>query len=80
MTTELALVLLFTFVLNLPFGWWRKGLRKLSLLWFLAIHLPIPLVIALRITLGISYAAIPAVIISAILGQVVGGKFRKIPS
>jgi len=75
--TKVLLVLLFTFALNLPFGWWRQGLRKFSIPWWLAIHLPIPLVIALRITLGIPYATVPLVIVTAIGGQLVGGRFRK---
>ena len=77
MITELSLVLLFTLVVNLPFGYWRQGLRKLSVLWFLAIHLPIPLVIALRISLGIPYASVPFVIAAAVLGQWIGGRYRK---
>lgn len=77
MMLKLMLVLLFTVAVNLPFGYWRQGLRKLSLPWFLAIHLPIPLVIALRIWLGIPYASVPFVIAAAVLGQWIGGRFRK---
>ncbi len=76
MPTKILLVLLFTFLINLPFGWWRQGFRKFSLPWWVAIHLPIPLVIALRITLKIPYATVPLVIAAAVLGQVVGGRFR----
>lgn len=77
MTTQLIGVLLFTFLINLPFGYWRQGLKKLSVMWFVAIHLPIPLVIALRIGLGIPYASVPFIIAIAIGGQWVGGRFRK---
>ncbi len=69
-------VLVFTFLVNLPFGWWRQGLKKFGIGWFIAIHLPIPLVILLRITLDIPYVAVPLVILTAIVGQLVGGKFR----
>ena len=37
------------FFLNLPFGFWRAGVRKFSLPWFLAVHAPIPLVVGLRL-------------------------------
>ncbi len=80
MLTKLFLVLLVTFVLNLPFGAWRQGFRKFSLPWWLAIHLPIPLVIAFRIGLGIPYATVPLVIGAAVLGQWVGGRLKKRPS
>ena len=33
-----AIALATTFVINLPFGYWRQGLRKLSPAWFVAIH------------------------------------------
>ena len=77
---KILLVLAFTFVVNLPFGWWRQGLRKFSLAWWLAIHLPIPLVIALRISLKIPYATVPLVIAAAVVGQWVGGRFRTRPA
>ena len=81
--TKILIVLLFALVVNLPFGYWRAGLRKLSFLWFLAIHLPILLVIPFRIAMGISYHAvplllvIPLVIAAAVIGQLLGGRFRK---
>ena len=80
---KLLIVLIFAFVVNLPFGYWRQGLKKLSVLWFLAIHLPILLVIPFRKAMGISYDAIPLyiviplVIAAAVIGQLVGGRFRK---
>lgn len=77
MLTKLILVLIFTVVINLPFGWWRQGLRKFSLPWWLAIHLPIPLVIILRVGLKIPYATVPLVIGAAVAGQFIGGRLRK---
>lgn len=80
MLVKLLLVLAITILINLPFGYWRRGLRKFSLPWWLAIHLPVPLVIAFRIGLKIPYAAVPAVILAAVLGQWVGGRFRPHPN
>ena len=77
MPLKVALVLLFTVVINLPFGYWRQGLKKFTLPWWLAIHLPIPLIIAFRIGLGIPYSTVPLVIASAVAGQWVGGRMKK---
>mgnify|MGYP003399023829 CR=1 FL=1 len=50
-----ALAIAATFLVNLPFGWWRAGLRKLSPAWFVAIHAPVPIVIGLRWALGLPF-------------------------
>ena len=70
-------LMLFTFLVNLPFGRLRAGVRKFSFQWILYIHLPVPLVILLRITTGCPYWAIPVLIATAVLGQWVGGRGRK---
>ncbi len=76
MTPELFIVMLATFLLNLPFGWLRVTVPKFSFRWFLYIHLPIPFIVALRLTLGIGFKYVPILIALAILGQLVGGKAR----
>jgi len=62
-------------VLNIPFGFWRAGVRKFSLPWILAVHLPIPLVVTLRVLsgLGWSLASFPFVIGAYLTGQYLGG-------
>ncbi|MBT3363347.1 MAG: hypothetical protein HN929_03965 [Chloroflexi bacterium] len=47
------IVALIIFVLTLPFGYWRAAVRKLCLQWFLAIHLPVLIVIAMRFISGL---------------------------
>jgi len=74
---KIALVLLFAFLVNLPFGWLRRNEKKFTFKWFLYIHLPIPLIIALRVWLGINPWWIPAVIAVAVAGQVVGSRFLR---
>ena len=63
-------------MLNLPFGAWRSRLRRRSPRWFVAIHAPIPGVVALRLLTGLGYApmSFPVIIGAYFLGQVVGGK------
>lgn len=67
---------LFAFVLNIPFGYLRSKCKRLSFTWFLYIHAPIPLIVALRILMEMSYKAIPLILISAVLGQFLGGKLN----
>lgn len=31
-----------TFLVNVPFGYWRAGVRKFSPAWFVAIHAAVP--------------------------------------
>jgi hypothetical protein len=74
-----ALVALLVFVLNLPFGYWRAGLRKLSLLWFLAIHIPVPVVVGLRWWADLDWHFIPVSVACFFAGQFAGvrlGRWR----
>jgi hypothetical protein len=73
-----ALALLATFVVNLPFGYWRAGLRKLSPAWFVAIHAPVPLVIGLRFALGLPFrwSVLPLFVVAYFAGQFVGSRWR----
>lgn len=63
--------------LNLPFGSYRNTTRKFSLGWFLAIHLPVPLVIIMRGSVfGLGYWAIPFSLAGDITGQIIGARFQ----
>lgn len=66
------------FVMNLPFGAWRAGLRKLSPAWFLAIHVPVVLAIGLRLLLGVPFrlVTLPLFVAAFFLGQLAGGRAR----
>jgi hypothetical protein len=75
---DLWIVAVIVFLLNLPFGFWRARLRKFSWLWILAIHLPVPLVIALRFysDIGFQFVTFPVLIGAFFLGQFAGGKLN----
>ena len=73
----LAITTAVAFTSNLPLGFWRAGQRKFSWRWFLAVHLSIPLVIFVRISLGISLWYVWIGIAAAIGGQILGGLARK---
>ena len=66
-------------LLNMPFGFWRAGVQKFTLPWILAVHLPIPFVVALRIVsgLGWSLASFPFVIGAYLTGQYLGGALHR---
>ncbi|MEK6536895.1 MAG: hypothetical protein AABZ63_05375 [Actinomycetota bacterium] len=70
------LLCLGTALLNLPFGYYRAGVRKFSIQWLLAVHLPVPLIFIIRITSGAGWTIIPLLIASALAGQLVGGMIR----
>jgi hypothetical protein len=67
-------------VINLPFGFWRAGVRRFSLFWFLAVHAPVPLVIGLRAISGIGWKAstFPVLIAAYFAGQLIGGRVRSL--
>lgn len=52
---KLAIIAMIVLLINIPFGFWREGVRKYSLKWFLAIHIPVVSIILLRIYSGIGY-------------------------
>lgn len=65
-----------TILINLPFGYWRGGLKKLSFWWFLAIHAPVPMVIQIRKfhDLSLSWELAPFLLGSYFIGQFLGRK------
>ena len=76
---KIALVLLFTFLINLPFGWLRRNEKKFTFKWWLYIHLPIPLTIVFRIWLQINPWFIPLIIAVAFAGQAIGARLKLNP-
>lgn len=74
--TVLALLTLAALVLNLPFGYLRANTKKLSVKWFLYIHLPIPFIFVLRTLAGFGVQFIPIIAVGAVLGQLLGGRLN----
>lgn len=75
---KVAIVALLVFLVNIPFGIWRAKQIKKSPKWFLAIHLPIPIVIFLRIYSGMGFQlyTYPILVTAFFLGQLLGGKIK----
>ncbi len=72
---NLILISLAVIMLNLPFGYWRAGVKRFSVKWFLAIHLPVPIVILLRIygSVGFAFYTYLFLVGAFFLGQKLGG-------
>jgi hypothetical protein len=67
------------FLINLPFGYWRSRVRKFSLQWILAIHVPVPLVVACRLLLGLGWHLVtfPVLITAFFAGQFAGSCIQR---
>lgn len=77
--TMFIAVVLLSFSLNVPLGMWRVTTKKFSVRWFVAIHLAVPLIYAIRVSTDIPSWTAPIMIIAAVLGQLAGGILRSVP-
>ncbi len=73
--------LIVTFLVNIPFGFWRAHAKRTGnkIEWALAVHLPVPLVVLMRYLAGLSWNAsgapmILVFVLAYFLGQKTGGK------
>ncbi len=66
-------VLVVVFFVTLPFGFYRAYTRKFSARWFLAVHLPVPLVFLARFSAHLPYTFIPFTCAAFFAGQMLGG-------
>jgi len=75
----LALLIAGIFVVNLPFGYWREGVRKFSPAWFVAVHAAVPIVVVMRLLLGIhwSFSILPLMVAAYFGGQAGGALLRR---
>ena len=69
---------LFIYILNIPFGYWRAGTRRFSRNWYLAIHIPVPVIVLLRIyyDLGWGWQSYAMLVTAFFLGQLTGKLIR----
>jgi hypothetical protein len=71
-------VLLTVFALNIVFGYWRSNTRRFALQWFMAVHIPVPLSIGLRVWfLGWSWFIVRLFVAAFFAGQYIGGMTRR---
>lgn len=80
---NIILLTVFVFIINIPFGYWRANVRRFSLQFLMAIHIPVILIIVYRIlsTSGFELTTFFFTVPAFFLGQFAGSKiysFRKI--
>lgn len=80
---NILLLTLFVFIINIPFGYWRANVRRFSLQFLLAIHIPVALIILFRFTAGTGFEIVTLLytVPAFIIGQYAGSKiflYRKI--
>lgn len=80
---NIVLLTLFVFIINIPSGYWRANVRKFSLQFFLAIHLPVLFIVLFRILTGtgFEYETLLVTVPTFFGGQMTGSKiysFRKL--
>ncbi|WP_297507954.1 hypothetical protein [Thermococcus sp.] len=73
--------LIVTFIVNIPFGFWRAHAKRTGnkVEWALAVHLPVPLVVLMRYLAGLSWnlegaPLILTFVLAYFLGQRTGGR------
>lgn len=72
---NLIIAALLILLFNVPFGYWRANVKKLSSQWFLAIHVPVPFIILLRFIMdtGWHWTSFVLFVSAFFLGQLLGG-------
>jgi hypothetical protein len=63
---------LFVILINLPLGRFRAGAEKYSWRNFGCIFAPVPMVVTIRVMMGLSIKVAPVFLVAAILGQRLG--------
>lgn len=76
---KLLIISILVLVFNIPFGYWRSNVRAYSLQWFLAIHIPVPFIIALRLVseIGFAWYTYVFLVTAFFLGQKTGAVMMK---
>lgn len=66
-------LVLLAFTISIPCGYARQTFPKYSIMWWVLIHLPIPIIVLLRIKAGLNWHYIPLTLGSSVAGQIIGG-------
>ncbi|MFA6403538.1 MAG: hypothetical protein WCX31_18235 [Salinivirgaceae bacterium] len=77
---RLVIISLVVFLFNIPFGYWRANVSQYSWQWVLAIHIPVPVIVFMRIYFNIGFAWYTYFFLVAafFLGQQLGSKLHNL--
>ncbi|WP_229130236.1 hypothetical protein [Ancylomarina sp. 16SWW S1-10-2] len=78
MEINLLCAMLATYLVNVPFGYIRHGVKKFSVKWFATIHIPIPFVVLFRYCFDLGYEmyTYPFIVFAFFMGQYCGKRIR----
>ncbi|MGB5623069.1 MAG: hypothetical protein WBN65_11300 [Gammaproteobacteria bacterium] len=76
---EFLVLLLAIVLVNLPFGYWREGVKKFSPAWFVAVHAAVPVIVVMRMALDIEWRLVnlPFMVAAYFVGQTIGARMRR---
>lgn len=66
-------LIILAFVVSVPCGYLRQNYKKYSFMWFFLIHLPIPLIVLMRVKAGLGWQYVPLTLGGSVAGQIIGG-------
>lgn len=77
--TILIIISISVILLNIPFGYWRANVKRFSFQWFLSVHIPVPIIIALRVftEIGFAWHTYLFLVAAFFIGQQTGGLIHK---
>lgn len=77
--TKILIFAIVIYLINIPFGFWRAGTQRFTLSWYLAIHIPVPAIILLRVyyDLGWTWQSYTILVAAFFFGQLTGQLIRK---
>jgi ABC-type glycerol-3-phosphate transport system permease component len=64
-------------IISIPCGYARQNFPKYSIMWWVLIHLPIPVIVILRIKAGLNWHFIPLTLGGSVAGQIIGGAIHR---
>ena len=76
-TISIVGLVVLALIISIPCGYVRQNIPKYSIMWWVLIHLPIPLIVLLRIKAGLNWHFIPLTLGSSVAGQVIGGAINR---
>ncbi|MDO8690059.1 MAG: hypothetical protein Q7R39_08640 [Dehalococcoidia bacterium] len=76
MMLSISVTLVLAVLMNVPLGLWRANLVRFSWQWFLAIHASIPVLVGIRLILGLGWTVAPLALAAAVLGQFLGTRLQ----
>jgi ABC-type glycerol-3-phosphate transport system permease component len=76
-TISIVGLVVLVLIVSIPCGYIRQNFPKYSIMWWVLIHLPIPLIVLLRIKAGLNWHFIPLTLGSSVAGQIIGGAVNR---